>query len=268
MDGSGAAPKSPEIYAALAKMIAAVGVVGKTRKNAAQGYQFRGIDDVLSACQSVLADHGVVCVPRVVEREREMVATKNGGSMASVRLLVDHTFFARDGSFVVSTTLGEAMDSGDKASNKAMSAALKYALVETLCIPTFEDERDTESASPEMAAPAQPAAAKPAAARSPGTPKSAGGQKAAPRATAPKSGLTLPNYGKAKGAPVEGADLKDLEFYRNGCLRSLEDATKARWHDKERELLAAIDAEIAAQTGGETGGVDEPPPPGDEDAPF
>jgi len=156
--------KRPEIYAALAKMIAAVGVVGKNRKNAAQGYQFRGIDDVLSACQSVLADHSVVCVPRVVEREREMIATKSGGSMASVRLLVDHTFFARDGSFVVCTTLGEAMDAGDKASNKAMSAALKYALVETLCIPTFEDERDTETASPEMAAtrPAPNRAAPPA----------------------------------------------------------------------------------------------------------
>ena len=155
----------PEIYGALARIIAAVGVVGKTRKNVAQGYQFRGIDDVLSACQSVLAEHGVVCVPRVVEREREVVATKNGGFMASVRLLIDHTFYARDGSFVVCTTLGEAMDSGDKASNKAMSAALKYALVETLCIPTFEDDRDTETASPEMAGTAKPRAApaKPAA---------------------------------------------------------------------------------------------------------
>jgi hypothetical protein len=144
-----------KIYAALAKCIAAVGVVGKTRKNAAQGYQFRGIDDVLSACQSVLADNGVVCVPQVREREREMVQTKSGGSMASVRLLVDHHFYAADGTFVTATTLGEAMDSGDKASNKAMSAALKYALVETLCIPTFEDDRDTEEHSPEIAAPAK-----------------------------------------------------------------------------------------------------------------
>lgn len=165
---------APLIYAALAKMIAAVGVVGKTRKNAAQGYQFRGIDDVLSACQSVLADNGVVCVPVVRERERELVATKSGGNMASVRLLVDHYFYAADGSHVVATTLGEAMDSGDKASNKAMSAALKYALVETLCIPTFEDDRDTEEHSPELAgktAPRPPAkpAAKPAPANKPTT---------------------------------------------------------------------------------------------------
>ena len=144
------------IYAALAKCIAAVGVVGKTRKNAAQGYQFRGIDDVLSACQSVLAENGVVCVPQVRERERELMQTKSGGSMVSVRFLVDHHFYAADGSFVTATTLGEAMDSGDKASNKAMSAALKYALVETLCIPTFEDGRDTEEHSPELAAQPKP----------------------------------------------------------------------------------------------------------------
>ena len=77
--------------------------------------------------------------------------------MASVRLLVRHTFYAEDGTHVVCVTLGEAMDSGDKASNKAMSAALKYALIETFLIPTFEADRDTETASPEMAGKKAPA---------------------------------------------------------------------------------------------------------------
>lgn len=140
-----------KIIAALAKVMAAVGAVGKSRKNTQQGYQFRGVDDVVAHVQDVMASCGVVCVPRVVEREREMVATKSGGTMASVRLLVEHTFYAaEDGSSVTCTTLGEAMDSGDKASNKAMSAALKYALVETLLIPTYEVDRDTEEQSPEM----------------------------------------------------------------------------------------------------------------------
>lgn len=140
-----------QIYMQLAKVMAEVGAVGKTRKNPQQGYTFRGIDDVMAHVQDLLAKHCVVCVPRVVEREREMMTTKSGGSMASVRLLVDHTFFAEDGSKVVCTTLGEAMDSGDKASNKAMSAALKYALTETLMIPTYEADRDTEEASPVVA---------------------------------------------------------------------------------------------------------------------
>ncbi len=131
--------------------MADVGAVGKSKKNVQQGYQFRGVDDVVAHVQDVMAARGVVCVPRVVEREREMVDTKSGGKMASVRLLVEHTFFAADGSSVTCTTLGEAMDSGDKASNKAMSAALKYALTETLLIPTYEVDRDTEEHSPQFA---------------------------------------------------------------------------------------------------------------------
>jgi hypothetical protein len=63
--------------------------------------------------------------------------------------------------------------------------------------------------------------------------------------------MVFPPYGRSKGAPVSGASLNDLEFYRNGCLRTLADESKARWHDKERVLLAAIEAEIARQGGGD-----------------
>lgn len=153
--------EAPKIYAALAAVMADVGAVGKSRKNASQGYQFRGVDDVVAHVQDVMARHGVVCVPRVLEREREMLDAKSGGKMFSVRLLVEHTFFAADGSSVTCTTLGEAMDSGDKASNKAMSAALKYCLTESLLIPTYEVDRDTEEHSPQIVSkpPPKPASA-------------------------------------------------------------------------------------------------------------
>ena len=137
--------KAPRIVAAMARVMAEVGAVGKSRKNSAQNYAFRGVDDVVAHVQEVMAKCGVIVIPRVVEREREMLASKSGGSMVSVRLLVEHTFYCEeDGSSVVCTTLGEAMDSGDKASNKAMSAALKYCLTESLLIPTYEVDRDTE----------------------------------------------------------------------------------------------------------------------------
>lgn len=95
----------------------------------------------------------------------------------------------------------------------------------------------------------------------------------APRAAAPPGGdgTLLPNYGRSKGMPVYGASLQDLEFYANGARRSLADPSKSRWHDKERQLLASIEAEIARQRGDEGGGPpsdDGIPPPGDEDAPF
>lgn len=80
------------------------------------------------------------------------------------------------------------------------------------------------------------------------------------------SGMVFPNYGRSKGMPISGASLQDLEFYANGSRRSLSDPSKERFHAKERQLLAAIEAEIARQRGG--GGDDDgPPPPGDADAP-
>ncbi|ATB51405.1 hypothetical protein [Corallococcus macrosporus] len=67
-------------------------------------------------------------------------------------------------------------------------------------------------------------------------------------------GMVFPNYGRSKGAPIVGASMGDLEFYANGARRTLNDASKSRWHDKERQLLAAIEAEIARQQGGGAGG--------------
>ncbi|MFL5344248.1 MAG: hypothetical protein ACJ8AT_05615 [Hyalangium sp.] len=92
-------------------------------------------------------------------------------------------------------------------------------------------------------------------------------------------GEVFPNYGRSKGGPIRGATMQDLEYYANGARRSLADPSKSRWHDKERALLAAIEAEIARQRGGGGGEEDrggapssrddsEPPPHTDEDIPF
>jgi hypothetical protein len=83
-------------------------------------------------------------------------------------------------------------------------------------------------------------------------------------------GEVFPNYGRSKGQPIRGASRQDLEFYSNGAKRTLNDPGKARFHDKERQLLAALEAEMARQgiSGGSEDGGDGPPPHGDEDAPF
>ena len=102
---------------------------------------------------------------------------------------------------------------------------------------------------------------------------------AAPRAAAARpagggggdGGMVFPPYGRSKGMPVKGGSMQDLEYYANGCKRTLNDPGKSRWHDKERVLLAAIEAEIARQGGGGAGdseGSEGPPPHSDEDAPF
>jgi hypothetical protein len=89
--------------------------------------------------------------------------------------------------------------------------------------------------------------------------------------------MVFPPYGRSKGAPIVGASVQDLEFYISGSRRSLDDPSKSRWHDKERVLLAAMEAELARQRGGGGGGgggSDFPPPddydsaPSDDDIPF
>jgi hypothetical protein len=87
-------------------------------------------------------------------------------------------------------------------------------------------------------------------------------------------GLVFPPYGRSKGAPIAGASVQDLEFYISGSRRSLDDPSKSRWHDKERVLLAALEAELARQQASGGGGSDRPPPddydsgPSDDDIPF
>jgi hypothetical protein len=148
-----------QIFELIPKVMQEVGPISKRQKNQQQGYAFRGIDDMYNAIQPIFAQHGVFVVPEVLEQQREDRPTRDGkGTLIYTMLKVRHTFYALDGSNVAAVTVGEAMDSGDKSSNKAMSAAMKYALIEVLAIPT-EGDNDTENSSPQPAAKLQ--AAKP-----------------------------------------------------------------------------------------------------------
>lgn len=130
--------KSPAIYAALNAIMNEIGSIGKERQNQQQHFMFRGIDQVMNTLKPLLAKHHVNIIPEVVEMRREERRTGSGGTLMYSILTVKHHFVATDGSEVVSTTIGEGMDSGDKASNKAMSIAFKYACFQVFCIPTEE----------------------------------------------------------------------------------------------------------------------------------
>lgn len=125
--------------------------IGKDRKNQAQGYSFRGIDDMYNTMSPLLAQNSVVILPAYSERHVTERENKSGTALFYTTLRGEFTFrSAKDGSEVKVTTYGEAMDSGDKATNKAMSAALKYALMQTFTIPT-EGDNDSENQTHEIA---------------------------------------------------------------------------------------------------------------------
>ena len=138
-----------KIYAAISAIMKEVEFIGKDRRNEKQQYKFRGIDDVYNALHSILAKHEVFTVPTVLEDQHEERISKNGGLNIYRVLKIQYRFFANDGSFFDAVVIGEGMDSGDKASNKAMAVAHKYALLQVFCIPTEED-KDPEVHSHEL----------------------------------------------------------------------------------------------------------------------
>lgn len=133
-----------EIYGAIIEAMGQINAIAKGRKNSTQGFQYRGIDDVMNELHGILAKCGIFIVPTVLEEQRTTGTTAKGGTMFYTRLKIKFTFYAKDGSSVESIVIGEAMDSGDKASNKALSIGLKYALLQVFCIPT-EDDKDPDA---------------------------------------------------------------------------------------------------------------------------
>ncbi|TWF38832.1 ERF superfamily protein [Chitinophaga polysaccharea] len=139
------------IHKAIAGIMKGVDFIKKDRKNAAQGYNFRGIDDMYNALHGLFADAGVFISSEITNTRREERTNTKGTLLIWTIVDACFTFYAEDGSFVKTTMVGEAMDSGDKGCNKAMSAALKYALMQMLLIPT-EESKDTEDDTHQLAA--------------------------------------------------------------------------------------------------------------------
>lgn len=154
----------PMVYAAINKVMAEMAKYGisKDRKNQQQGYSFRGIDDVYNALCPAMATAGLCMLPRVLSRTTSERTTKTGGVLFYVIVEVEYDLVSsEDGSKHTIRSIGEAMDSADKATNKAMSAAYKYAAMQTFAIPT-EGNPDADAETPEPA-PVQNQAMTPAA---------------------------------------------------------------------------------------------------------
>lgn len=137
-----------KVYAAIsavAKEMATTGI-SKDRRNQQQGFNFRGIDQVYNALAPALVTHGLVILPRLTERTCTERINKNGTALFYVVVKAEFDFVStEDGSIHTVTTYGEAMDSGDKATNKAMSIAYKYAAFQAFCIPTEETAIDADA---------------------------------------------------------------------------------------------------------------------------
>jgi len=142
------------IHEKIIKIMSEVESIAKDRKNTTQNYAFRGVDDVYQTMHDLLAKHGVFTLPEILEDRVEDRVSAKGNTLIYRILKIKYTFMAEDGSNVYCIVIGEGMDSGDKASNKAMSVAHKYAMLQVFMIPTA-DSKDPEDENHEIM-PAQP----------------------------------------------------------------------------------------------------------------
>lgn len=141
--------ETKKIYTAITSIMADVGFIAKAEKNVQQGFMFRGIDTVMNELHAIFAKHKVFILPEVVGCDELWRKSAKGGDIKHTKLTIRFHFVAEDGSEVTITNVGEAMDSGDKSVNKAMSIALKYALMQMLLIPTKEDKDPDRVTPPE-----------------------------------------------------------------------------------------------------------------------
>ena len=147
---------TPMIYTLIGKAMTEIGAIGKDSVNEQQRYKFRGIDAVYNALNPVMAKYGLFITPEILDHKREeRTTTKTWNGQEKTTTLIysiitmRYTVYAPDGSYIQITVIGEGMDSGDKATNKAMSIAMKYAMFQLFMIPT-EDLKDPDSETHEV----------------------------------------------------------------------------------------------------------------------
>lgn len=145
------------VHAAIASILNKLQPIGKEQRNKDQNYNFRGIDDVLKKIHPLFAEHGVFMTPDVVEREYEERTSKSGNTGHCAHLHVRWTVYGPQGDSLTFSTWGEGLDYSDKATNKAMTAAFKYALFElfAICDPDEDADKKTEEAGETTAATSQ-----------------------------------------------------------------------------------------------------------------
>ena len=149
----------PKVYKSILSVAGELSKSGisKDRKNQQQGYMFRGIDDLYNELAPLLVKHNLIILPNHISRSVSERPNRTGDSLIFTAILeTEFTFVStEDGSTHTIKIFGEAMDNSDKATNKAMSVAYKYAMIQAFCIPIVGEENEADAHTPQVKAPIQ-----------------------------------------------------------------------------------------------------------------
>ncbi len=142
--------KVHERFIAAKKAMSEIGIA-KASKNNQQGYAYRGIDDVLNTLAPILAENGLIILPSVVNSSYTTLTTRSGGTAYHHQVETEYTIIGAEGDSIGPFKgKGECIDSSDKGLNKACSAAFKYWVLTSFCVP-IEGHGDADADTPEAA---------------------------------------------------------------------------------------------------------------------
>jgi hypothetical protein len=134
--------KAQEVVLAV---MAEVQGLAKKDKNIAQNFSFRGIDAVLNAIGPAFRKHGGYLTQSVLSADYSTMLAKNGSTLNVVRGIIQFNVFGTEGEPVTGDVAAESFDSGDKATAKMMSVALRTFFLQVLLLPTEEPDADLDT---------------------------------------------------------------------------------------------------------------------------
>jgi hypothetical protein len=137
----------PTVFEAWAEVMAEVQAISKDSRNTQQNFNFRGIDAVVNAVGPALRKHKVIVIPQQITHlsYRDVVVGQKQTPMRECTIQTLWQAIGPAGDSFTFETAGEALDSGDKGTAKAQSVAQRVSLLQALCIPTDDQDPDSQS---------------------------------------------------------------------------------------------------------------------------
>lgn len=132
-----------------------IGSIPKNGRNPKFNYAFVREEDAADAVRNAFIKVGLALIPSVEKLERSTIKTNAGGEMQHVIVTMKFTMTDKDtgesDSFIM---VGEAADSFDKATYKAITGCTKYAYTK-LAMSGAEDNEEEDHSEPKKKQPAK-----------------------------------------------------------------------------------------------------------------
>lgn len=138
----------PKVYQAINNVYSdlAKESVKKDGYNAQQSYAYITAGTLKKILLPLLAKNKLILQSKVIDTEINQGQTKNGITTFHYRLTVEYTLInSEDGSNLVSTILGEGIDTSDKGINKALTSALKNFILQIFLVAADDEDSEKET---------------------------------------------------------------------------------------------------------------------------